>query len=365
MSLKDITSPAAVRKAIREFDQIGSERFLAKYGYGPAKKYHLIHDDARYPSKAILGVAHGYEHPSAGPLINTSFTGGKQLVVPKLQSLGFKVIQRDSFVRTGDVISNAELSKSFSVGNMGGMRRSRKQNHLVLISDSTKGLYDDRWEGDTLHYTGMGKSGDQSLTSQNKTLAESPESGITVHLFEVFSAKKYSYAGEVFLSEELYVEKQVGEDGKVRNVTMFPLQLAPGAQKLTPSQQDLANLARFRSNKLRKKSIEELRRRAELAPKKPQKRHATTTQIVRNMAVVEYVKKAAKGICDLCGKPSPFVDKKGQPYLECHHVTRLADGGDDWISNAVALCANCHRKMHVLAKNQIRPSFVRRSNNVM
>lgn len=157
-------------------------------------------------------------------------------------------------------------------------------------------------------------------------------------------------SGEVFLSEELYREKQVGEDGKVRNVIMFPLQLAPGAQKLTPSQQDLANLARFRSNRLRKKSIEELRRRAELAANRPQKRHGTPTQIVRNMAVVEYVKKAAKGVCDLCGRPSPFVDRKGQPYLEGHHVTRLADGGEDWISNAVALCANCHRKMHVLSK---------------
>jgi 5-methylcytosine-specific restriction protein A len=34
--------------------------------------------------------------------------------------------------------------------------------------------------------------------------------------------------------------------------------------------------------------------------------------------------------------------------LECHHVVWLAEGGDDHIENTVALCPNCHRRMHVL-----------------
>lgn len=351
MSAKNLPSPAAVRKAMREYDKIGPEQFLSKHGYGPAKKYHLKHAGAMYPSKAIFGVAYGYEFPSEGPLDSTSFTGGEQSVVQKLESLGFKVIRIDNSVRPGDVLSNAELSQKFSVGNMGGMRRSLKKNHLVLISDSTKGLYDDRWEGDTLHYTGMGKSGDQTLISQNRVLAESRNSGITVHLFEVFTQKNYSYSGEVLLVSKPYPEKQIGEDGKKRKVIMFPLRLAPGAQKLLPSQGDLAELVKIRSNKLSKKPLSELRRHAMLAPKKPQKRQATATQIVRDQWIVEYVKKAAKGICDLCKEPAPFKNKKGQPYLECHHIFRLADDGKDSIENAVALCANCHRKMHILNRS--------------
>lgn len=30
----------------------------------------------------------------------------------------------------------------------------------MLICDHTKGLYDDMWHGEVLHYTGMGKVGD-------------------------------------------------------------------------------------------------------------------------------------------------------------------------------------------------------------
>ncbi|WP_429628901.1 HNH endonuclease [Tunturiibacter psychrotolerans] len=37
-----------------------------------------------------------------------------------------------------------------------------------------------------------------------------------------------------------------------------------------------------------------------------------------------------------------------QPYLECHHIVWLARGGDDTIENTVAMCPNCHRRMHVL-----------------
>ena len=45
----------------------------------------------------------------------------------------------------GAVISNGQLSDTFRVGNMGGMRRSKRTNTLVLISDNTKGLYNDKW----------------------------------------------------------------------------------------------------------------------------------------------------------------------------------------------------------------------------
>ena len=41
-------------------------------------------------------------------------------------------------------------------------------------------------------------------------------------------------------------------------------------------------------------------------------------------------------------------DKSGRPYLESHHVITLADNGPDAIYNTVAICPNCHRKMHVI-----------------
>lgn len=69
---------------------------------------------------------------------------------------------------------------------------------------------------------------------------------------------------------------------------------------------------------------------------------------VRDPYVSEYAKRRANGICQLCGKPAPFRDNDGKPYLETHHIIWLANGGADSLDNTVALCPNCHRKMHIV-----------------
>lgn len=76
------------------------------------------------------------------------------------------------------------------------MRKSNSTNTLVLISNETKGLYEDKWYKDEFHY-GMGKNGDQSLDfMQNKTLSFSNENKVEIHLFEVFEKKRYTYIGK-------------------------------------------------------------------------------------------------------------------------------------------------------------------------
>lgn len=67
----------------------------------------------------------------------------------------------------------------------------------------------------------------------------------------------------------------------------------------------------------------------------------------RDDIVAAAVKKRALGKCDLCEENAPFLDEHGQPFLEEHHVEWLVNGGADTIDNAVALCPNCHRKMHI------------------
>jgi 5-methylcytosine-specific restriction endonuclease McrA len=81
---------------------------------------------------------------------------------------------------------------------------------------------------------------------------------------------------------------------------------------------------------------------------KPKTYLTEVSQIRRNPYVSEYAKKRAKGICQLCGNPAPFSKADGEPYLESHHIVWLSKGGEDSPANSVALCPNCHRKMHVL-----------------
>lgn len=51
----------------------------------------------------------------------------------------------------GQELKNSDIVEIFKCGNMGDMRRSKKTNTLVLISDYTKGIYHDKWIGGVLH----------------------------------------------------------------------------------------------------------------------------------------------------------------------------------------------------------------------
>jgi 5-methylcytosine-specific restriction protein A len=66
---------------------------------------------------------------------------------------------------------------------------------------------------------------------------------------------------------------------------------------------------------------------------------------IRDPEVRAWVRNEAEGLCEGCGKDAPFK-KHGLPFLEVHHVKHLAQKGSDRITNAVALCPNCHRSCH-------------------
>jgi len=101
-------------------------------------------------------------------------------------------------------------------------------------------------------------------------------------------------------------------------------------------------------------SDQELKDRANADTGKPEKKKTVTNGYVRNPYVSEYAKRRANGKCQLCKSEAPFKNNIGRPYLETHHVIWLSSGGLDAIENTVALCPNCHRKMHIVnCKNDI------------
>lgn len=247
----------------------------------------------------------------------------------------------------GSIVSNQQLRSEFQCGNMGGMRRSHATNTLVIISDHTKSLYDDKWFGNQLHYTGMGKSGDQTLTSQNKTLADSEFNGVEVHLFEVLKTTQYIYHGVVKLCGAPYQEMQPDEAGNLRKVWMFPLRTVN--DKITVDITSFSSYVAGQNQQAKKLSTNALKSQAEArAATTVANRSVTSKTYVRDPYISEYAKRRAGGICQLCKKPAPFKDRDGDPYLESHHIVWLSNGGADSIENTVALCPNCHRKMHVL-----------------
>src|SRR6266852_729469 len=90
MSLAGITREGVLR-AVAEFDRLGRDRFLRKYGFGQAKQYFLTHEGQHYDSKAIAGAAHGFDHSAQGPLRSADFSGGEATVRKRLIELNFRV----------------------------------------------------------------------------------------------------------------------------------------------------------------------------------------------------------------------------------------------------------------------------------
>ena len=80
--------------------------------------------------------------------------------------------------------------------------------------------------------------------------------------------------------------------------------------------------------------------------KNPESNEKTITVYKRDPEVKASVLQSAKGYCELCEDKAFLKSKNNIPYLEVHHLRKLSDNGSDTVTNAVAICANCHRKLH-------------------
>lgn len=96
--LAELSDPAAVQAALDEFLRRGQDEFLAHHGFGRASGYLVRdpHSGQWADSKAIAGVAIGYQFPIDGILRASQFSGGTETVVRKLQLLGFDVRPLDA-----------------------------------------------------------------------------------------------------------------------------------------------------------------------------------------------------------------------------------------------------------------------------
>ena len=208
------------------------------------------------------------------------------------------------------------------------MRKSNKTNTLVIISNHVKSIYNDRWIGDILHYTGMGMEGNQSLNfAQNKTLVNSTTNGIDKHLFEAFKDKQYIYIGRVVLAGSPYQEEQLDRKGNKRLVWMFPLRVVDSQIPALPAE-EIQELEKIKQKQAKRLSDEELRKRVLLSSKRAGRRKIITSKYERNIWVSEFVKRIANGKCQLCKKEAPFKNQNDEPYLETHHIIWLSEGGE-------------------------------------
>jgi len=150
------------------------------------------------------------------------------LAIKHYELKNIDIIQKDQD------ITNDELVAKFGVGNMGGIRHSKKNNVLILCSTFSN-QYDDDVDEDAhlIKFTGEGQSGDQTLSKGNHKIANSEN--IPMLFFKEKHQEQgvrkrgpldniYSFVGKVRYVKHYWKEEQ-DVNGNKRQVLKFVLEI--------------------------------------------------------------------------------------------------------------------------------------------
>ena len=211
------------------------------------------------------------------------------------------------------------------------------QHSLVIVITGEEGFehgYADRLRADgVFEYSGEGQLGNMQIERGNRAIAEHSVAGKSLLLFRRVK-HGLRFEGEM-VGEGYHQERAPDQDGKDRDAIVFELRPLNSVAETVEANQSAENVP-----------LAELRARAfQSALVDPQSPSSTRRNVYqRSYDVRVYVLARAKGNCEGCSAPAPFIRPDGSPYLEPHHVRRLSDGGPDHPAHVIALCPTCHRQ---------------------
>ena len=245
----------------------------------------------------------------------------------------------------GEIYKRKENIHAVYGGQAQGGISTPSRHAMVMAFTSNAGEkygYRDQFRPDGLFwYTGEGQVGDMKMLRGNLALNSHEEAGKELHLFEYVQRAHVRYLGRARCVGH-HLEERPDRDGSIRNAIIFHLALLPSDIKEIREPSGAYNV----SKPSLRLSLLELRKLAiKAASEKVSKSQTIVNTAVRSEAIRLYALKRSKGVCEGCSKPAPFKGKEG-PFLEVHHLYRLSDGGPDHPANVIALCPNCHRRIH-------------------
>lgn len=242
----------------------------------------------------------------------------------------------------------ADLHEEYGGQQQGGISTPASQP-VIFIFTGEQGEqygYRDGFRTDgTFWYTGEGQIGDMEMIRGNRAIRDHERDGKALHLF-TYTNQPQGYVE--YMAEATcvghHMETTPDRDGNPRQAIVFELDLSSPAEGFSSA--SVQESPEEAPTGLWKKSLEALRRKASEsgAGTTVQERKAKIYE--RSRAVRVYVLRRADGRCEGCGEAAPFETPKGRPYLEPHHIRRRADAGPDHPRWVIALCPNCHRRVH-------------------
>ncbi len=344
MGLSDLTDRGAVLRAIAECDRLGRAEFREEHGFGAATGYVLEYKGHEYDSKAIAGVAHGYQFPELGPLPSAAFSGGKEAAARKLIELGFEVVgpgEPSSVLGLPPVgstfASRAEARAAgvhrYLINGIDYERATGLSTAIVLNG----GYKDDQDLGDVIIYTGEGGQNanrteqvqDQDWSKGNGGLRNAQTAGEPVRILRGFKPKNPFSPATGYCYDGLYTVVSAdlvpSSDGPL--VCQFRLEAIPGESTSFGAESD--------------HSPPEDPPPTDEIDALPGRAATTVMRIIRDSLISRRLKHIHEFGCQICG--IRLATPSG-PYAEGAHIRPLGQphDGPDTLENLLCLCPNHH-----------------------
>ena len=374
MALGDITRDA-VLLAVGEYDRIGQEDFLERYGFDRARQYLLVHEGKRYDSKAIVGAAHGFL-PGERPLASSEFSGGEATVGRLLRRLGFTV-------QVGEALTADRLVRLLSklqVYRRDGLpalyqpitllwafgRAFDDEPRLASWAETRKQVsdlfnrYGRPWEGDRVYYpvAALHGAGLWELDAVPETVPSAHGGSIPQRWFDEHQPR----GGLAEPVHNLVRDSPEARSAAVR-VLVDTYFLSADATELLA---ELGLLAPTGGSPVEASfaamsaAYKRLCTRADVfwQNRDTTRAERTTSDLIRSRDARRAVLLRSCGRCEnpRCAGDIQDLTVRGEPILEVDHVQDLARGGPDHPAQMIALCPNCHAiKTRGRTREELRP----------
>jgi len=321
-----------VLTAIAEFDQLGRDAFLEKYGYRRAIGYFLLHDGRRYDSKAIAGVA--YRGVRGRPLRAGEFSGGNATVARVLGGLGFEVTkpgQAAEMPSVEDLLQKIDSLKPAVSPTTGARKRHRPLTLLWAIGRAARGKPRlRRWEST---HRELGRLIEEFGLEDDRPIPESSVLWLHHHgLWDLPGHTDVPAAGDRHAQQ--WMKEHQPDSG-----------LLPWAYELVTDREDVRAQIVVRLLGAYFHGVDHNRLLARVgldAVSSPaSRREMIVERIIRDSLLSEQIKGAHDFHCQICGDRLPL--HRGF-YAEGAHIRPLGKphNGPDEPGNLLCLCPNHH-----------------------
>lgn len=313
MALTDISSGDVIA-AIQEFDELGRDAFLGKYGMGEARSYVLHYNGREYDSKAILAAAHGH-HPGLEPLRASEFSGGDQGTARYLRRLGFVVSSttREPTWARDELILACDLVVQNDWKGMGA-----DDERVQQLSDLLQRL--------PIHPNEV-----RGPRFRNPNGVARKTYDIATHHPDYQGVPTKGGAGDLEVLRDF-----LDREDEMRQIAQL-IRAGVDSGELVEASEAVPDIdlgaAEAREGRLLERRHLSRERDARLRAKK----------------IEQHLRTRGRLDCATCGFDfQAAYGQHGEGYIECHHVVPLHVSGETKtrLDDLILICSNCHRMIH-------------------